>query len=92
MRIQKFLAPFLIAAALIFVTVFDGFYTVGEQEQAVVTMFGKVVRTDSAGLYFKIPFVQNVQIVDMTTHGTGIGYETDKSFRNVSKEDETTES
>ena len=89
MRIQKFLAPFLIAAALIFVTVFDGFYTVGEQEQAVVTMFGKVVRTDSAGLYFKIPFVQNVQIVDMTTHGTGIGYETDKSFRNVSKEEES---
>ncbi|MBR0079163.1 MAG: FtsH protease activity modulator HflK, partial [Synergistaceae bacterium] len=70
-------------------TFLDGFYTVGEQEQAVITMFGNIVRTDTAGLYFKIPYLQRVQIVDMTTHGTGIGYETDKSFRNVSKEDES---
>ncbi len=89
MRNQKFFAPLFIAAVLIALMSLDGFYTVGEQEQAVITMFGNIVRTDTAGLYFKIPFIQQVQIVDMTTHGTGIGYETDKSFRNIAKEDES---
>ena len=50
------------------------FYNVTEQQNAVVTMFGKVVRTDNAGLYFKIPYLQSVYLVDITTHGTGIGY------------------
>ena len=86
---QRFFILFVIVIAFAVLTFLDGFYTVGEQEQAVITMFGNIVRTDTAGLYFKIPYLQRVQIVDMTTHGTGIGYETDKSFRNVSKEDES---
>ncbi|MBP5230715.1 MAG: FtsH protease activity modulator HflK, partial [Clostridia bacterium] len=36
--------------------------------------FGNIVRTDTAGLYFKIPFLQSVTKVDTTIHGTGIGY------------------
>ena len=40
----------IIAVALI-TTVLGGFYRVDEQEAAVVTMFGKVVRTDTAGRY-----------------------------------------
>lgn len=56
-------------------TVSGGFYRVDEQETAVVTMFGNVVRTDTAGLYFKIPWIQQVTKVDTTIHGTGIGYE-----------------
>ena len=86
---QRFFILFVIVIAFAVLTFLDGFYTVGEQEQAVITMFGNIVRTDTAGLYFKIPYLQRVQIVDMTTHGTGIGYETDKSFRNVAKEDES---
>lgn len=89
MRQQKFFAAILIAIVAVVLITFDGFYTVGEQEQAVITMFGNIVRTDTAGLYFKLPFLQQVHIVDMTTHGTGIGYETDKSFRNITKEDES---
>ena len=54
--------------------VFGSYYNVNEQENAVVTMFGNVVRTDTAGLHFKIPFIQRVHKVDITTHGTGIGY------------------
>ena len=49
-------------------------YRVDEQEAAVVTMFGNVIRTDTAGLYFKIPLIQQVRKVDTTIHGTGIGY------------------
>ena len=52
----------------------NGYYNVNEQEQAVVTMFGKVIDVNSAGLYFKIPFLQQVHKVDTTTHGMQIGY------------------
>ena len=89
MRHQKFFVPVVIVLIAAIAIGFDGFYTVGEQEQAVITMFGNIIRTDTAGLYFKLPFLQRVHIVDMTTHGTGIGYETDKTFRNVTKEDES---
>ena len=89
MRQQKFFIPAIIIIALAVLLSLDGFYTVGEQEQAVITMFGSVTRTDTAGLYFKLPFIQRVHIVDMTTHGTGIGYDTDQSFRNVTREDES---
>ena len=63
-------------------------YKVDEQENAVVTMFGKVIRTDTAGLHFKIPLVQNVQIVDMTTHGVGIGYSVDGNGQNFQVDDD----
>lgn len=56
--------------------VFGGFYTVKEQEQAVITMFGKVLGVNGAGLYFKIPYLQSKQIVDLTTKGMAIGYST----------------
>lgn len=59
--------------------VFRGFYTVSEQEQAVVTQFGKVVQRNSAGLYFKIPFIQKVHKVDTTVKGMTIGYNYDGS-------------
>ena len=60
---------------LVLIAVFSSIYSVGEQENGVVVMFGKVVRTDTAGLHFKLPFLQQVRIVDMTTHGFGIGYD-----------------
>jgi len=63
------------------------YYQVREQEQAILTMFGKVLRVDTAGLYFKVPFVQSVHKVDMTTHGIGIGY-TIENGQNITVEDE----
>ena len=73
-RLYHLLAKIVIVAAIIFFVINGSYYYVNEQENAVVTMFGKVVRTDTAGLYFKIPFIQKVEKVDMTTHGTGVGY------------------
>jgi len=64
-------------ALIAMIVVFGCYYKVDEQETAVVTMFGNVVRTDTAGLYFKIPLLQRVQKVDTTIHGTGIGYAVD---------------
>ena len=89
MRHHSFLVPAVIVLAAVIAVGFDGFYTVGEQEQAVITMFGNIVRTDTAGLYFKLPFIQRVRIVDMTTHGTGIGYDTDNKGRSINREDES---
>ena len=68
---------------VLFMIITSSFYRVTEQENAVVTMFGQVIRTDSAGLYFKIPFIQKVQIVDITTHGTGIGYVVSETGQNI---------
>jgi len=57
------------------VTVFSSFYTIGEQENAVVTTFGVPQTVTSPGLHFKIPYVQQVQKVDMTIKGFAIGYD-----------------
>lgn len=77
-----------IAIIFLFTTVSGGFYNVSEQENAVVTMFGKVIQTNTAGLYFKIPYIQQVHLVDMTTHGIGIGYVVDGEGQNWTVEDE----
>ncbi len=73
----------IVLALFIIVSCMGSFYRVSEQENAVVTMFGNVIRTDSAGLYFKIPYIQQVEFVDMTTHGTGIGYSIPGSGQNI---------
>ena len=73
-RKTKRLTALVIAAVLIVLLVKGAYYNVNEQEQAVVTMFGKVTDVKTAGLYFKIPLIQNVQKVDTTTHGMQIGY------------------
>ena len=73
----------LAAVILLAVLVLGSFYNVSEQENAVVTMFGTVVRTDTAGLYFKIPIIQQVHMVDITTHGTGIGYSVTSGGQNI---------
>lgn len=72
-KILKGIGIFLIAAVVL-VCLSGSFYKVGEQQQAVITMFGKVVDTKGAGLYGKIPLIQQVHRVDTTTHGLQIGY------------------
>jgi membrane protease subunit HflC len=44
----------------------NSFYTVSEVEQAIVTQFGKPVGlpVTAAGLNFKVPFIQNVNLID----------------------------
>ncbi len=82
----------LVAAGVVVIivlsTISGSFYRVDEQEAAVVTMFGKHVRTDSAGLYFKIPFLQKVEKVDTTIHGTGLGYAVNNDGQNFTVDTE----
>lgn len=67
-----FLVILLAFAAVI---VFGSFYTIEEQEKAVVTTFGKAKTVGTAGLHFKIPLIQRVQKVDTTIQGFPIGYD-----------------
>ncbi len=80
-KYKKYVVP---AGVLVLVLIlFSGsFYSVSEDQQAVVTTFGKVVRTDSAGVHFKLPLVQQVTKVDVTTHGASIGYVIENSNQN----------
>lgn len=71
------------AVVLVLIFVFGTFYNVSEQQNAVITMFGKVIRTDTAGLHFKIPVLQQVHMVDITTHGAGIGYSVSEGGQNI---------
>ena len=73
-KYQKFILP-AIGVILVIVLISGSFYSVSEDQQAVVTTFGKVVRTDTAGVHFKLPLIQKAHKVDVTTHGASIGYE-----------------
>lgn len=46
--------------------VFQSFYTVNEQERAVVLRFGEFSNTESPGLRFKVPLIDDVTLVGVT--------------------------
>ena len=56
---------------------FDSFYTLSEEEMAVVTTFGKPSVEEASGLHFKIPVIQRVTKVSKAITGMQIGYTTD---------------
>lgn len=72
---------FLVVIGVVAALAFGSFYTIKEQEQAVVTTFGKAQTVSTAGLHFKIPFVQKVQKVDTTIQRFTIGYNQDTNER-----------
>lgn len=75
------IAVVVVCVLLAAVTALNSFYTIGEQESAVVTTFGVPATVTEPGLHFKIPYVQEVRKVDMTIKGFAIGYDlnTDES-------------
>ena len=64
----------VLLAVIVLYIVNSSFYSVGEQEQAVVTQFGQVQSVKNAGLYFKVPILQAVHKISTTTKGMPIGY------------------
>jgi len=85
----KKIAVIAVMVVLVLLAAFAGlnaFYTIGEQENAVVTTFGVPETVTEPGLHFKIPFVQNVRKVDMTIKGFAIGYD---QYSNESKPEES---
>lgn len=72
-KTKKIVVPvILILAALIVVS--GSFYSIREEEQAVVCTFGSPQAVTTPGLHFKIPFIQTVEKVSTTINGFSIGY------------------
>ena len=65
------------AVLLILLLAFNSTYQIREQEQAVLTTFGKAQAVTQSGLHFKIPFIQQVRKVNTTIQGFAIGYDKD---------------
>lgn len=76
----------IVIIGVIALLAFNSFFTINEQEAAVVTTFGIASPVTESGLHFKIPFVQQVTKVDTTIKGFPIGYD---SQTNNSIEDES---
>jgi membrane protease subunit HflK len=54
------------AAILVVMLAFNSFYTLDEQERGVVLRLGKYLKTESPGLHFKVPLVDQVIPVNTT--------------------------
>ncbi len=68
------------------VVLLNSFYTIGEQENAVVTTFGVPETVTEPGLHLRVPFLQKVRKVDMTIKGVAIGYDL---YTNTPKQEES---
>lgn len=59
------------------VTALSSYFTLTEEEMAVVTSFGRPTVIEASGLHFKIPYIQKVTKVSKAITGMQIGYTTD---------------
>ena len=62
---------------ILLVLVCESYYSIQEEEQAVVCTFGSPKAVTAPGLHFKIPFIQTVDKVNTTIQGFSIGYHAD---------------
>ncbi|MBD5491762.1 MAG: FtsH protease activity modulator HflK [Lachnospiraceae bacterium] len=70
-------AKILVVVILLAVLVSGSYYSIQEEEQAVVCTFGSPKAVTTPGLHFKIPFIQTVTKVNTTIQGFSIGYQSD---------------
>lgn len=56
----------IIVVGALLIVVFDGFFIVNEQEQVVITQFGKPMdeAITEPGVHFKVPFIQKTNVFD----------------------------
>lgn len=79
-------AGIVVLSILVLIVLSQSTYQIREQEQAVLTTFGKAQAVTTPGLHFKVPFVQKVKKVNTTIQGFSIGYnkETNESIEDES--------
>ena len=70
----------IILAIIALTIVLSSFYTLNEDQDAVVSTFGNPTTVSESGLHFRIPFVQTVKKVDMSMRGMQIGYDSSDQF------------
>lgn len=64
----------IVVVIVLLILGFNAFYVIQEQEQAVVVTFGRADIVSTPGPHFKIPFVQEVEIIPTVVNGFSIGY------------------
>ena len=74
LRLPGTAAVLVLIAVLLVLMVLDAFYTLKEDQYAVITTFGKPTMVSSSGLKFKLPFIQQVTKVSKTIQGFPLGY------------------
>ncbi len=67
-------AKIVLALAVLAILAGNSYYSIQEEEQAVVCTFGSPKAVTTPGLHFKIPFIQTVTKVNTTIQGFNIGY------------------
>ncbi len=70
----KKIVSIVVIVLLALIIVSGSFYSIREEEQAVVCTFGSPQAVTTPGLHFKIPFIQTVEKVSTTINGFSIGY------------------
>lgn len=80
-RMKRMLRPIkiAIAVAVLAIAAFDSFYTLSENEMAVLTTFGRPSSVTTSGPKFKVPFIQKVHKMSKEIKGMPIGYDPDYS-------------
>ncbi len=70
----KNIAMIAVVIVILLVLLSGSYYSIQEEEQAVVCTFGSPKAVTTPGLHFKIPFIQTVTKVNTTIQGFSIGY------------------
>ena len=75
-KLPRKLAWIIPLVVLVLIASFDSYYTLKEDQYAVITTFGKPSTVSASGLQFKIPFVQHVTKVSKSVQSFPLGYRT----------------
>ena len=86
LKIQGRPLALILVVLLLALLVLDSFYTLKEDQYAVITTFGKPTMVSSSGLKFKLPLIQRVTKVSKTIQGFPLGY---RIGSNANVEDES---
>lgn len=78
----------IVIVLLVLIIFNSAWYSIKEEEQAVVCTLGQARAITEPGLHFKIPFIQSVQKVNTTIQGMPIGYETETGDEEVTGDEE----
>ena len=65
----------VVLAIMALILFFGSFYTLDEDQDAVLATFGTPSVVEDSGLHFKVPFAQKLKKVDMSVRGMPIGYD-----------------
>ncbi len=81
-------AKIVIVLMILAVLAGNSYYSIQEEEQAVVCTFGSPKAVTTPGLHFKVPFIQTVTKVNTTIQGFNIGYRDELQGEDYEENDE----